>query len=116
MKPQELGLNCEALEEFRMSLDTALKILIDRMTEKDMETGTVTAKIKISVHTETQDNGNPVRIVKMEPDVGLKIGAKGAMKCRQQDMFMKFDQDGVAIVGGKQMEIDDYLQTGGQTQ
>ena len=75
MKPQELGLNCEALDEFRQSVDTALKILIDRMTEKDMETGTVTAKIKISVHTEMQDNGNQVRIVKMEPDVGLKIGA-----------------------------------------
>ena len=47
MEPQELSLDCEALEEFRLTLDVLLRHIVGKMVKKGMDSGTITGKIKI---------------------------------------------------------------------
>ena len=51
MKPQTLGMHCEPLADFREKLDQAIRTLMINLTERDLENGTVTAKIKITRKT-----------------------------------------------------------------
>lgn len=49
MKPQRMDLESEALAEFKSSLNAALEIVTCRMIRKNMNEGTVSAKIKIRI-------------------------------------------------------------------
>ena len=61
MKPQELTINGELFEEFRNNLDTAMKILINRMITTRIGKGTVNAKITINMKEFIDDSGELVR-------------------------------------------------------
>ena len=106
MSAQVLGLHSEPMKDFRENLDEALRMLVTNMTERDLGTGTITAKIKVTI--EHSDYG--FTQMKIEPDISIKIGAKAQKKCGiQQGIFLKYDQDGMPVVAGNQISLDDYI-------
>lgn len=110
MKPEELSLYAEALAEFRENLDAMIRMLVLNLTEKDLETGTISAKIKVNLKKETDSIGQQVYVMGIEPEVGIKIGASGKAKMKEKNgIFLRYRQDGTPIIGGKQMEIEAYI-------
>lgn len=110
MTPQHLTLSSEPLEEFKDGLNAILSTLINSLIERDLETGEVTAKIKVTVKTTQQQDGTMLHMLKFDPELKMKIGAKGQVKCKSQNgILMKYDRDGNIIIGERQMEIDDYI-------
>lgn len=110
MKPQELKLSSEVLNEFRDNLDAALQMMVKQLVRRDLQQGTLNAKIDVTIKEETTQEGEVVWTLKVEPDVGIKIGAKGRLECREQNgLFMKMDRDGKPVVGSCQMDIDELL-------
>lgn len=110
MEAHVLGLKSETLEEFRQNLDMAIRSLVNNLIERDLETGTVTAKIKVTVAREIGAQSTPATMLKIEPDVGMKIGASGKVKCGEQNgIFLKYDDKGMPIISDHQVTIDEYI-------
>lgn len=110
MLPEEFGLNCEPLHEFRVNMDAILKALINSLVERDLTTGEVSAKVKVTVKPRPEPDGTVLHMLTIEPDLKMKIGAKGAVKCDpQSNIFMKYDRDEKIIIGEKQMDIDEFI-------
>lgn len=110
MTPHVFGLYGEELKEFRDSLDEAIRQLVVTMTKKDMEEGTVSAKVKIHIGHTVGADGEVVTVMKIEPSVGMKIGTGGNTKLHEENgIFLQFDGEGMPVVGNHQMEIDDYI-------
>ena len=107
MLPQTLGLNSEPLREFRDDLDELIRTLVTNMTERNMGDGTITARIKVTME---QEDGLRYTQMKIEPDISLKIGAKGAKKCQAQEgIFLRYDAEGVPVIAGNQIGMDEYI-------
>ena len=107
MDPQTLGLYSEPLQEFRENLDEMLRILVVNLTERSMEAGILTAKIKVTIDRPADGGYTQMKI---EPDIGLKIGAKGSKKCQKQEgIFLQYDAEGVPVIAGTQIGVDEYI-------
>lgn len=110
MKPQELNLKCEALEEFMTNLEAALKIVTMRMMERKMQTGTVSAKIEVELKEMPTADGEILTMIEIKPDVKVKIGSKASLDCEKQGgMFIRQDDYGAPIVGSCQVDIDELI-------
>lgn len=109
MKPQELKLECEVFDEFRVNLDAAIRMAIKSMTAKELGSGNVTAKIDIELKKEATEDGEIFYIPRFEPDINIKIGAKGNLKCKEKaGMVMKVGEKGLYIADN-QVSIDDLI-------
>lgn len=112
MKPQTLGLHCEPLADFREKLDQAIRTLMINLTERDLENGTVTAKIKITRKTAVDVAGIVSTKISMEPTVGIKIGASGQVRCNLANgLILAYGEDGEPVVGESQVTIDEYMRS-----
>ena len=90
MSPQELSLDCEALEELRVTLDTAM--------------------VKITLEKHTDQYGKQYCLMKIEPETSMKIGASGKVKCQTKNgICLKYAEDGTPIIGERQMEVDEFI-------
>lgn len=109
MKPQELKLECEVFDEFRINLDAAIRMAIKSMIEKDLGSGSVTAKIDITLKKEASEEGEIFYTPRFEPDINIRIGAKGNLKCKEKDgMVMKAGEKGLYIADN-QVSMDDLM-------
>ena len=114
MRAHVLGLESEVLEEFRQNLDMSIRALVNNLTERQLETGTVSARIKITIRQEKNEQAMPSTVMKIEPDVGIRIGASGKMKCGETNgIYLKYDEDGMPIIGDHQINIDEYIRDRG---
>lgn len=112
MKAQVLGLHCELLADFREKLDQAIRTLMINLTERDLENGTVTAKIKITRKTAVDVAGIVSTKISMEPTVGIKIGASGQVRCNMANgLILAYGKDGEPVVGESQVTIDEYMRS-----
>ena len=84
MNAHVLGLYSETLEEFRGSLDGAIRTLVNNLIERNLDSGTVSAKIKVSVNYSISGDARPATMIKIEPDIGMKIGARERADHRRQ--------------------------------
>ena len=110
MNAHVLGLYSETLEKFRGSLDGAIRTLVNNLIERNLDSGTVSAKIKVSVNYSISGDARPATKIKIEPDIGMKIGASGKLKCQEQkDIYLKYDDEGMPIIGDRQISIDEYI-------
>ena len=110
MKPQELSLQCEALEDFVFNLDAALKITTKALMRKKMTGGTVNAKIDIEIHEITNADGEVFNIMSIKPAVNMKIGSKDKLDLQEVNgMYIKQDDEGTPIVGSSQISIDELI-------
>lgn len=112
MKPHVLTLDSEALEEFRGKLNIALAIMVRSMKEKHLMEGTTTARIKVLLNEEVnEDTGEISWTMRLEPEIDIKIGAKHKLECEQKNNICeKFDEAGRAIIASNQISIDELLE------
>lgn len=118
MAPHVFGLYGEELAKFREGLDETIRALIVNMTERDMREGSVSAKIKVTIE-KTVSGGKPITRMKIEPAVGMKIGASANVKLGTEDgIVLEYDSEGRPVVGDHQIEVSEYirqLETGEQS-
>ena len=112
MEAQTLGLYCDQLDDFRAKLDETIRGLMLNLTERDLEDGTVTAKIKV-VRRIVVDEANVARtMIRMEPTVGFKIVASGQAKCDTANgLLLAYGENGEPVIGENQITIEEYMRS-----
>lgn len=109
MKPQELTLDCELFNEFREAMDKAIKNCMRQMVSRRLNTGTISGKIEITLTEGADENGEVIFHPEIEPDVAVKIGTKGNIKCQKKvGIIMKCSPDGF-VVGTDQVTMDELI-------
>lgn len=115
MKPQILNLDSEVLDEFRTYFNAAISSLIRDMVEKDLTAGEVSGKIKIEIRKKVdKETGEIFLMPKITPDVHMKVGEKGKIKCATMEGFiMRTTPGGRTVVASNQITIDDLMEADG---
>ena len=113
MKPQQMTLDCELFDDFRMAMDTAIRNVLDRMIEKGLESGSITGKLDITLRTSLDEQtGEVMYLPEIEPKVSMSIGTKAKVDCTKQMGFLaKLSADGV-VVGTDQVTMDELIREG----
>ena len=109
MKPQELNLNCELFDEFREALDRAVQIILVRMIEKGLDSGSIVGKLDISLRTSTTEDGELRYLPEIQPDVQLKIGTKAKLDCTKQIGFLAKPNGRGIVIGTDQVTMDELI-------
>lgn len=112
MKPQELNLDCELFAEFRQALDAAVKIILIRMMEKGLDSGSITGKLDITLRTFTTDEGEVKYMPEIQPDVQMKIGTKAKLDCTKQNGFLAKRNGNGIVIGTDQITMDELIAGG----
>lgn len=111
MKPQRLNLESEALEEFRKRLNAGLEIVTSQLIRKKLYKGTVSAKIGITISERADDKTGEIYYeIELEPNVSMKIGASGSLKCGKTAAIMKQDAEGRPIIASEQIGMDELME------
>lgn len=114
MKPQELSINSELFEETRNNLDTAMKILINRMISTRINKGTVSLKIGIEIKDIINDDGEVIRMPEISYNIGMGMTEKDSMKGNlQRGLMLKRSSCGKLFVSTEQISMEELME--GQT-
>ena len=114
MKPQELSINNELFEETRNNLDTAMKILINRMISTRINKGTVSMKIGIEIKDIINDDGEVIRMPEISYNIGMGMTEKDSMKGNlQRGLMLKRSSCGKLFVSTEQISMEELME--GQT-
>lgn len=109
MKPQELNLNCELFDEFRQALDHAVRIILVRMIEKGLDSGSIVGKLDISLRVSPTEDGEMRYLPEIQPDVQLKIGSKAKLDCTKQIGFLAKPNGRGIVIGTDQVTMDELI-------
>ena len=111
MAPQELTLDAEVFDEFRRTLNAAIRSTISQMIETKTNGGTVTAKVEIKLDSKVdEETGEIYYIPDIEPGVSTKLGKKTGERLKKLDRFyMRQTATGGYIVGTRQIEIKELF-------
>ena len=111
MKPQRLNIESEALDEFRQSLNAALEIVTCQLVKRKMKTGTVSAKVAITIDERTdQKTGEIFYDMVLQPGVSMKIGTSDKLDCGKKAAIMKPDGTGRPLIASEQIGMDEILE------
>lgn len=114
MKPQELSINGELFEETRNNLDTAMKILINRMISTRINKGTVSLKIGIEIKDIINDDGEVIRMPEISYNIGMGMTEKDSLKGNlQRGLMLKRSSCGKLFVSTEQISMEELME--GQT-
>ena len=110
MKPQELNLGCELFDEFRVALDNAIRIAMENMMAKNLNSGTVIGKLEITLGShKDQETGEVIYTPEIQPDVNMKIGTKAKIDLPKQMGFLaKRSAEGI-VIGTDQVTMDELI-------
>ena len=115
MKPQELTINGELFDETRNNLDTAMKILINRMISTGIKKGAVSLKVGIELKEIINDSGEVIRMPDISYSVGMGMTEKDTMKGNiQRGLMLKRAACGKLLIGSEQISMDEIMEDGGQ--
>ena len=111
MKPQQMDLSCELFDDFRQALDNAIRIVLDRMIEKGLDSGSINGKLDITLRTSVSETtGEVMYLPEIEPKVTMSIGSKAKVECVKQMGFLaKLSERGV-VIGTDQVTMDELLE------
>ena len=113
MQNQELTINGELFEEFRNNVDTAMKILVNRMLSTKIHKGAVSTKIGIEIKEIIDDNGEIIRMPDISYTIGMGMSEKDSMKGNlRRGMTMRRLPNGDLIVGTEQVSMDELMEGG----
>ena len=111
MKPQELTITSEVFEDLRNKLNAAINITVNRLLDKGLSNGNVSAKIDILIRESTNKETGEVTIMpEFEPSVSMKIEAKGKMDCQKVGgMILRQGQSGRIYVATNQISMNELM-------
>ena len=111
MKPQELSINGELFDETRNNLDTAMKILINRMISTGIKKGAVSLKVGIELKEIINDSGEVIRMPDISYSVGMGMTEKDTLKGNlQRGLIMKRSPCGRLMVSTEQISMDELTE------
>lgn len=111
MKPQELSINGELFDETRENLDTAMKILVNRMISTRINKGTVNLKISIEIKDIINDEGEVIRMPDISYSVGMGMSEKDTLKGNlQRGLMLKRSSCGNLFVASDQISMDELME------
>lgn len=111
MKPQELSINSELFEETRNNMDTAMKILINRMISTRINKGTVSLKIGIEIKDIINDDGEVIRMPEISYNIGMGMTEKDSMKGNlQRGLMLKRSSCGKLFVSTEQISMEELME------
>ena len=110
MKPQSFDLDSEIFDEFRNVLSIVIRNTAAELIERNLEKGTISAKIAIKMKREADEDGVLTLMPEISSDIGSKIGTSGKMKLSdQKGLIMEKGLNGELIIGTNQISIDEFL-------
>lgn len=114
MTPQELTLDGEIFDEFRVLLNAAIRSTINQAIETRTNGGTITAKIDFKLNGRAdEETGEIFYNPEIDPKVSTKLGKKSEFGFKKVGGFvMKADGRGGFIIGSRQVEIADLMAEG----
>ena len=107
MKGHELDLDSVALVHVKISMNKEITDTVKALKEKGLSEGAVSAKIKITMMTGVDENGEVHSTAVFEPKVTSRIGSSYEEKCAATGGKITVTNDGTVIVG--QIGIDELL-------
>jgi hypothetical protein len=107
LKAHELNLDSIALTEFKNTMDREIGDVVRLMKEKGLSEGSVSAKIKITVMTGVDENGEFHNTAIFEPKVTSRIGSQFENKCGATGGRITITDDGSVILG--QISMDEVM-------
>ena len=108
MKAHELDIDSMAFAELKMRLNGDLQSTVREMQEKGLPEGIVSAKIKITMMTTVDENGEIHTSAVFEPKVTTRVGSQSEEKCGPTGGKITVMNDGSVIVG--QISMDELLE------
>ena len=115
MKTQELTIKGELFDEFNNNVDSAMKLLINRMISTRINKGAVSAKIGIEIKEYIDDNGEVVRMPEISYSIGMGMSEKDTLKGNiQRGLMLKRAACGKLLIGSDQISMDEIMEEGGQ--
>ena len=113
MKPQELDMQSEVFDEFRIVLNGAIRTTVRKLIEKNMQTGTVSARIRIDMQRGVTEDGEIVLMPEISADVGSKIGDSEKMKIGdQKGLVLQQGENGELMIADNQISIEEIQDRG----
>lgn len=110
MKAQELTIESEVFDDFRQKLDAALALTIFNLKDKRLNEGAISCGIKIKIMEVKDGQGVISTMMSVDPDIKVKIGAKGKVECEKQSgLIIDLDEDRRPVVASNQIDIDELL-------
>ena len=109
MEQEALTINGDLFNELRISIDFAMKLLINRMMETKIREGTVSAKIGIKLDEVTNEDGEIVRMPSFSYSIGMGMTEKESFKgALRRDLIMT-RKDGRLMIGTNQVTMDEIM-------
>lgn len=108
---ENLSIDSEQLESFRNLFDISLRHMMVNMKEKELESGTITGKIKIKMERiVNRKTGEIQTMISLKPDVSVKLGINGKAECEEiRGLHLAFDRNGDPIVSENQITMDELM-------
>ena len=108
---ENLSIDSEQLESFRNLFDISLRHMMVNMKEKELESGTITGKIKIQMERiVNRKTGEIQTLISLKPDVSVKLGINGKAECEEiRGLHLAFDRNGDPIVSENQITMDELM-------
>ena len=110
MKQHELDIDSVIFTELRNRLSMTIADTVKQMKVKNLREGTVTAKIKISVLSSIDENGEVHSSAIFEPKVTEKIGRTEEDKCGTTGGRVTIGDDGEVLIGSEQVTMDELME------
>ena len=112
MKTQELTIKGELFDEFNNNVDSAMKLLINRMISTRINKGAVSAKIGIEIKEYIDDNGEVVRMPEISYSIGMGMSEKDSMKGNmQRGLILQRGPTGRLTIGSQQVSMDELMES-----
>lgn len=110
MKQHELDIDSLVFTELRNRLSMTIQDAVKQMKVKNLSEETVTAKIKISVLSSIDENGEIHSSAIFEPKVTAKIGRSEEEKCGATGGRVTIGDDGEVLIGSEQVTMDEVME------
>jgi len=109
MKAHELDLDSIVFIEMRSRLNRTIADTVRAMKDKGLSEGQVGAKIKITMMSSVDENGEVHTTAVFEPKVTCKIGSSEENKCGATGGRITIGDDGTVVVGSEQVTMDELM-------
>ena len=112
---ESLCINSEQLKSFRDLFDISMRNMLMNMEEKDLQSGTITGKIKITMERIVdRETGEMVTtMIELKPDVSVKLGINGKAECETvRGLHFAIDRNGDPVVSENQISMDELIGKG----
>ena len=110
---ETLSINSDVFARLLADMDISLNMIMRHMLEKGAETGTLTAKIGVELHTGVDKMGREFIEPKFKFKTGINIPMKGSVESVSPAGLILENRSGEFVIVGNQVTMDDVMKDAG---